>query len=250
MDLSIAGKTALVIAGSKGIGAGVVRSLVREGVRVAFTSRNPQDPHVEVGHLATGFTFDTDDLDAIGPLVTEVEAELGQIDILVLNTGGPASHDDPFDVTLREWHRAHRSLHLSPFETIRHVIPQMAERRWGRIVLVSSFAATQPLDRMPLSNAYRPSLIANFTVLSRLYGARGVTLNTVVPGIIGTGRSVIDRDAGDIDETVALSPLGRLGTSDEVGDVIAFLASERAAFMTGTQIPVDGGLTLHGRFGP
>lgn len=249
MDLRIAGRTALVVAGSRGLGAGVVRALVAEGVRVAFTSRDPAGAGVEVGGVATGFAFDTDDLDGIDPLVTAVEQRLGPIDVLVLNSGGPPSHDHPFDTTAREWHRAHRSLVLSPFETVRRVVPGMAERGWGRVVLLSSLAAVQPLDRMPLSTAYRPALIANLTLLARLYGAHGVTFNTVVPGGIATGRSVAERAEEDVADLVAHVPLRRMGSPDELGSVVAFLASEQAAFVTGAQVAVDGGFTLHERFG-
>jgi 3-oxoacyl-[acyl-carrier protein] reductase len=249
MDLRIADRVALVIAGSKGIGAGVVRALVSEGVRVAFTSREPGGPGVEVTDIATGFEFDTDDLEAIDPLISKVESSFGPIDILVLNSGGPPSHDHPFDTTLREWHRAHRSLVLSPFETMRRVVPGMAERGWGRVILVSSLAALHPIDRMPLSSAYRPSLIPELTLLARLYGQRGVTFNTVIPGVIRTARSLEGRTPEDIQEVVDHLPFGRMGSPDEAGAVVAFLASEPAAFVTGARVTVDGGgYSLDGRF--
>ncbi|MFT4230256.1 MAG: SDR family oxidoreductase [Microbacterium sp.] len=246
MDLGLEGRRALVVAGSKGLGAGVVRGLAREGAVVAFTSRDPRAPGVEVSDVAAGFEFDTDDVDAIDPLVSRVEAAIGGIDVLVLNAGGPASHDHPFDTTVREWHRAHRSLVISPFETIRRVVPAMAERGWGRVVVISSLAAIQPLERMPLSSAYRPSMIANVSLLARRYGVHGVTFNTVIPGGIRTGRSTEGRSPEDIDEIVAHLPVHRMGTPDEVGAVVAFLASQQAAFVTGAQVTVDGGYTLHG----
>lgn len=248
MDLGVAGKNALVIAGSKGIGAGVVRCLVDEGVRVGFTSRDPAGPGVEVADMAAGFAFDTDDLEAVDPLIDRFESEVGPIDILVLNTGGPPSHDNLFDVTIRESQRAHRSLVLSPFETIRRVVPGMAERGWGRVILISSLSAVAPLDKMPLSNAYRPSMVANFTILARTYGSAGITFNTVVPGVIDTARSNIGRAEEDIDGVVALTPVGRLGAIEEVGAAVAFLSSQRAAFVTGARVPVDGGLAIQGQF--
>lgn len=225
----------------------MVRALAAEGAVVAFTSRDPGAPGVEVADIATGFSFDTDDIDGIDSLADRVESVLGGIDVLVLNAGGPASHGHPFETTVREWQRAHRSLVISPFETMRRVVPAMAGRGWGRVIVLSSLAAVQPLDRMPLSSAYRPSTIANVTLLARRFGGQGVTFNTVIPGGIRTVRSVEGRSPEDIEEIVAHLPVHRMGTPDEVGAVVAFLASEQAAFVTGARVTVDGGYTLHGQ---
>lgn len=249
MDLQISGKTALVVAGSKGLGAGVVRALAAEGVRVGFTSRDPRASGVEVADIAEGFEFDADDIDAIGDLVSHVESTLGGVDILVLNAGGPPSHDHPFDTTAREWHRAHRALLLSPFEMMRRVVPTMAQRQWGRVIHMSSLAAQQPLERMPLSSAYRPSMLAEMTLLAGQFGGDGVTFNTVIPGGIRTERSIASRTPEDVEEMIAHLPIQRMGTPAEVGSVVAFLASENAGFVTGAEVAVNGGYTLHARFG-
>jgi len=243
MDLGIEGRRALVIAGSKGLGAGAARSLAAEGARVALTSRDPSGAQALATELGGhALRFDTDDLDDIDRLVDEAVGLLGGIDILVLNTGGPPSHEHPFETTTGEWNRTHRSLVLSPFETMRRVVPRMAERGWGRVIVISSRAATHPIQRIPLANAYRPALLGNIGLLATRYGRDGVTINAVVPGVFRTDRALAGRNAEDLRRTEATIAIGRMGETRELGDVVAFLASERAGYITGSVLHVDGGL--------
>lgn len=248
MDLGIAGKIALVIAGSKGLGEGAVRGLAAEGVRVAFTARN-SDTAADLAREVGGhvFDFDTDDLDDIDRLLQEVTETVGPIDIVVLNTGGPPSHDHPFDTTVSEWTRAHRSLVLSPFEMLRRIVPAMAKRGWGRVIVISSYSAHEPIDRIPLANAYRPPILANLKLLAKLYGRDGITFNAMIPGLFRTERSMSGRSDDVIRLNEERSPLGRMGTIEEFGSYVAFLSSERASYVTATEVLIDGGLSTVAR---
>ncbi len=132
--------------------------------------------------------FDSDDLDAVPGLIAAVESALGPIDIYVANTGGPPMGPDPLAFTREQWEAAHRTLVLSPMAFIERLLPGMQERRWGRILAVSSSSVLEPLPAIQLSNAHRPGLIAAFKVLARRVAADGVTLNSILAGRIATDR--------------------------------------------------------------
>jgi len=174
-----------------------------------------------------------------------VESKLGPIDVLVCNTGGPPAGPDPLGFTREQWEAAHRTLVLAPMAVIERVLPGMRERGWGRILAVGSTSVIEPLATIQLSNAHRPGLVAAFKVLARGAAADGVTFNTVHPGRIATARIL---DLGPSREAVEAAareqiPAGRLGTVEEMAAAAAFLCSERASYVTGTALVVDGGLT-------
>lgn len=247
MDLGLDGRVALVTGGSKGIGFGIASALAAEGARVAIASRSFENVKAAAEQIGgRGFAFDSDDLDAVPGLVDGVEAELGPVDIYIANTGGPPPNPDPLGFTREQWEAAHRSLVLSPMRLLDRVLPGMRERGWGRVVAVSSSAVREPVPALQLSNAHRPGLIVAFKVLARQVAADGVTLNTVLPGRIATDRMIDIAGSREAAEEAAREtiPAKRLGRIEDMGAAAAFLCSDRAGYITGTTLLVDGGLTV------
>jgi 3-oxoacyl-[acyl-carrier protein] reductase len=231
MDLGLEGHTALVMGASRGIGRAIAESLEREGARVAAASRSGP------------FVADTDDLGRLAELPGEVEEALGPIDVLVLNTGGPP-FGGALDHGLEDWEAAYRSLVLAPKVLADAVVPGMRERGWGRIVNVGSSSTREPIPWLNLSNSHRMAAVGFLKTLSREVAADGVTVNTVATGRFATER-LADASgslAGAEEAAQNEVPAGRLGRPEEYGDLVAFLCSERAAYLTGTVIPLDGGL--------
>jgi len=238
MDLGLAGRVALVTGGSRGIGRGIADALAAEGATVAVASRSAQ------GERA--YAFDSDDLGAVDPLVDAVERDFGPVDVYVANTGGPPPNQDPLGFTREQWESAHRTLVLSPMTILQRVLPGMRERGWGRVVLVASSAVLEPLPALQLSNAHRPGVIVAFKVLAREAARDGVTLNTLLPGRIATDRIIDTSGSREAAEASAREtiPAGRLGDPADMGAAAAFLCSDRAGYITGTTLLVDGGLTV------
>ena len=244
MDLGISGKVALVTGASQGIGFGIARELAQEGARVAISSRTKERIEAAAAEIgARGYVHDTVDLDAAPGLVDAVTSDLGPIEILVTNTGGPPG-GDPLEFTREQWEAAHRELVVAPMEMINLVVPGMRERGFGRIVSVSSSAARQPIPALLMSNAHRPGLLGAFKTLSYRLAGDGITLNTILPGKIATDRIKHLHGSMEQAEEVAREevPAGRLGTAEEIGAAAAFLCSERAGYITGQALLVDGGL--------
>jgi 3-oxoacyl-[acyl-carrier protein] reductase len=246
MDLGIEGRIALVTGASKGIGRGIAAVLAAEGAKVAVSSRSRERIEAAAEEIgARPYVFDAGDLDAIPALIDAVEADLGPIDIYVANTGGPPGGPDPLGFTREQWEAAHRSLMLSPMAIIERVLPGMRSRGWGRVLAIGSSAVLEPIAFIQLSNAHRPGMVAAFKVLARQCAADGVTFNTVHPGRIGTERIYGNAGSREAAEAAAAAdvPAGRLGTVEELAEPAAFLCSERASYITGTSLLVDGGLT-------
>ncbi|MFT3866571.1 MAG: SDR family oxidoreductase [Solirubrobacterales bacterium] len=246
MDLGIDGRVALVMGASKGLGKGIAAGLAREGAKVAIASRSRErlDATVEEldGHV-TPFVADAGDLDRLADLPGEVAAELGPIDILVANTGGPPP-GGPLDNPIEEWEAAYRSLVLGVRVLVEGVLPGMRERGWGRIVNVGSNSTVEPVPTLAISNSVRQAAVGFLKTLSREVAADGITINTIVTGKFATDRLAANEGSMENAERSAREtvPAGRLGTPEEFGDLVAFLASDRAAYITGTTIPIDGGL--------
>ena len=247
MDLGIENRVALVMGASQGIGLGIATALAREGARVGLASRSAERlagaaARVQ-GETAT-FAADTDDLDRLAGLPGEVaEALGGEVEILVTNTGGPPP-GGALERSTEEWDAAYRSLVLAPRVLIEAALPGMRARRWGRIVNVGSSSTIEAIPRLALSNVHRLAAVGYFKTLAREVAGDGVTLNTVATGKIATARLADLSGSLDAAEEMARAdvPAGRLGTPGEYGDLVAFLCSERAGYVTGTTIPIDGGL--------
>jgi 3-oxoacyl-[acyl-carrier protein] reductase len=246
MDLGISGKAALVMGASRGIGRGVAGALAREGAKVAMASRSRkrlEAAAAEIDGETAVFAADASDLDRLAALPEEIERALGPVEILVTNAGGPPP-GGALDNTLDEWEAVYRSLVLGPRVLIQAVVPGMRDRGWGRIVNVGSTSTREPIPGLALSNSHRMATVGLFKTLSREVAAEGITVNTVATGQIRTDRLTELLGSQERVEERARNevPAGRLGTPEEYGDLVAFLCSERAAYLTGAVIPLDGGL--------
>ena len=246
MDLGIDGRSALVLGASAGIGRGVAAALAREGARVAIASRSRDRIEAAARELdgdVKPLVCDTDDLDRVAELPGEVADVHGPVEILVANTGGPPL-GGALDHSVEEWEAAYRSLVLAPRVLIQAVLPGMRDRGWGRIVNVGSSTMREPIPTLTLSNIHRMAAVGFFKTLAREVAADGITVNTVATGRFATQRLADNAGSMEAAEERARDdvPAGRLGTPEEFGDLVAFLASERAAYLTGTVIPLDGGL--------
>lgn len=259
MDLGISGRVALVAAGSRGLGYASARQLALEGVRVSLCSRSTEASsdaadrlRRETGAEVLGVAADLSDADETRRWVDETTDRLGPPDILVANGPGPATgsfldHGDD------QWRAACEVVVVNVARQIRLALPGMLERGWGRVVVINSFTARQPLTNLTLSNAVRAGVLGLVKTVSVEVGSRGVTVNSVLPGPTATDRLLelldanADRLGVDRDEAgrqmAQDAPITRLGRPEEVGAAVAFLCSEPAAFITGTALTVDGGAT-------
>ena len=245
MELGVDGRVALVTGASRGIGLAIAHELSAEGARVAISSRSSErieGAAAEVG--ARPFVHESADLDAAPQLVDRVEAELGPVEILVTNTGGPPA-GGPLGLPRDGWEAAYRDLVLGPMALIERVAPGMRERGFGRILNVASSAVREPMPALVLSNAHRSAMVSAFKTLARELIADGVTLNTLLPGRIATDRlAELFGSLDDAEDTARKEvPAGRLGTVEEMAAAAAFLCSDRAGYITGVTLLVDGGLT-------
>ncbi len=257
MDLGIRGKVALVAASSKGLGRAVAEELAAEGAHLVMCARGKEtlDQTAESIRQTTGVKVVAVVADVSNPADAARVAkaafdELGKVDILVTNSGGPPS--GPFEnLTPEMWDTATRLLLKSAVELTRAVLPGMKERRWGRILNVTSIAAKQPIEGLMLSNSLRAAVIGFARTLANEVAPFNVTVNNLLPGYTRTDRvQELARTAGGkaggsstdiVSRWEKEIPMGRLGEPREFAALAAFLASERASYITGSSIAVDGG---------
>jgi 3-oxoacyl-[acyl-carrier protein] reductase len=243
MDLGLAGRVALVTGASRGIGRAIAEELLAEGARVVIASRSPEHAAAELGIL--GLAHDSSDLDGVDALVSRVEEEVGAVDVLVTNTGGPPGGTDPLGFSREAWEMAYRQLVLQPMALVDRVLPGMQQRGWGRVVNVASTSVREPIENLMLSNTHRAGTLAAWKTLARHVAGSGVTLNTLLTGRIATGR-LFELHGGEEPARATAArdvPAGRLGEPEEMAAAAAFLCSQRAAYITGVALLVDGGLT-------
>jgi 3-oxoacyl-[acyl-carrier protein] reductase len=246
MDLALEGSVALVTGASKGIGRGIAEALLGEGATVAVAARSKERIEATAADIgAEPFVFDSGDVDGARWLVRSVEERVGPLDVLVTNTGGPPPAPDALSFTREQWEAAYRELVLAPMALIQAAVPGMRERRFGRIVNVSSTAVREPIGTLMLSNSHRAATLAAFKTLARQLAGDGITLNTLLTGRIATDRIVGMYGGIENAERAAADaiPAGRLGTVEEFAAVAAFLCSGPASYVTGEAIRVDGGMT-------
>lgn len=240
MDLGLQGRVALVTGASKGLGFGIAQTLADEGAKVAVSSSSQERIEQSAARLgATGFVHDASDAAGATRLVQEVEEKLGPLDILVVNSGGPPASPDALSFSLEDWRRAYELLLLGAVALVEAALPGMRERGWGRVLSLSSSVVREPGPVLVLSSSHRAGLLAALKVIARQVARDGVAVNTLLPGVIDTDRA---RELGaDNPENVRQIPAGRLGTVAEFASAAAFLCSERASYITGTTLLIDGG---------
>jgi 3-oxoacyl-[acyl-carrier protein] reductase len=256
MDLGLKGKVALVCGASQGIGYATAEEFAREGAAVAMCARDATAIEAAGTRLAPhgapvlAFAADLSTEAGITTAINRTTERFGRVDVLVTNTGGPPVAP-PMGPDWAGWTRAAELLIRSAVELTRAFVPGMRERKWGRVIGITSRAVKQPVVGLVLSNSLRAAVTGYFRTLADEVAADGVTVNTVLPGFTDTERlrSLADsnaRQTGGTRDTVydryrAETPARRLGAPEEIAAVIAFLASTRAAFLTGQAILVDGG---------
>ena len=260
MDFGLRGRVAMVAAGSKGLGKASAMALAREGCRISICARSAEAlaaAQAELAAVGAGQDVLSVSADVTKPAdldhwVQQTRDQFGQIDILVTNTGGPPAA--PFlALSDDQWQSGIDSTLLNVVRLCRLVIPEMQQRRWGRIIHITSFVAKQPDALLTISSTLRAGLSALTKTLATQVGPDGITVNAVLPGHALTDRQyhlaeIRSAQDGITEEAyfarvAAEIPLRRLASADEIGNVVAFLASAAAGYVTGTSLAVDGGLT-------
>jgi 3-oxoacyl-[acyl-carrier protein] reductase len=244
MDFGLTGRTAIVGGASAGIGLACAEALAAEGANVALLARGREALEREAARLgALAVVGDAARAEDLERLVEQTLERFGGIDVLVLNSGGPP-RTRALEVTDEQVEDAVALLLLSAVRLVRLCRPHLEASGHGRVIAITSSAVKEPVDNLALSNAVRPGLTGWLKSVARELGPAGVTVNAVAPGRIDTARlHEVYGDAGPSEADLAAIPLRRLGTPRELGDVVCFLASDRAAYVTGATIAVDGGLT-------
>ncbi len=257
MDLGIRGKTALVTAASRGLGWSIAERLSVEGAKVAICSRDRErieraaiKIQESTGGYVRGYAADVTDHEAIRELVREVSEVFGSIEILVCNAGGPPAgmhHEFSMD----DYRSALELNLLSTVNLCYEALPGMKDRRWGRIIAITSVAAKQPLENLILSNTARAGVLGFIKTLSNQVAQFGITVNSLCPGYTKTERVeelakkfVADGKGSEedfYDKLLESIPAGRIGTPEEFAMAAAFLASEGAGYINGVALQVDGG---------
>ena len=242
MELGLKGRTAIVCGGSAGIGLGIAEALAGEGANVAMfaRSRDPLEREAErLGALAVrGDVSNTADLRR---LVEKTVDAFDGIDVLVNNSGGPP-RTRAVDLTDDLVEEAVELLLLSAIRLTTLCLPYLGKSEAGRVINITSSTVKEPVDNLVLSNTVRPGVVGWAKTLSRELASQGITVNSIAPGRIDTERIREVYPDGPTEADLATIPIGRLGRPREVGDVVCFLASDRASYVTGTLIPVDGGM--------
>ncbi|HXJ05027.1 MAG TPA: SDR family oxidoreductase [Candidatus Acidoferrum sp.] len=258
MDLGLQGRVAMVAAASKGLGRAVAEELAREGASVAICARNASELaqaaaqiHGSTGREVFHQAADVTNPAAVSQFVAAVDERFGRLDICVTNSGGPPSKLF-VDTDAEDWRAAVDLLLMSTVLFAREALPRMQKNNWGRFITITSSAVKQPVDGLLLSNSIRAAVTGLARTLANEYAAYGITVNNVCPGYTRTARldnlaAAISARTGTQQDAVFAGwtrqiPAGRIGTPEEFAAVVAFIASERASYVNGASLAVDGGM--------
>ena len=254
MDLGLKGRVALVTAASKGMGKASALALGAEGARVAMCARTESDLKTAADEVRAATKADVLAIPAdvtkkqeVEALVQRVASQWGGVDVLVANAGGPARGFFE-EMSDEQWQQAFELSLLSVVRLVRAVLPGMQAKKWGRVLTIQSVSVKQPLADLLLSNAVRPGTHGMIKTLALRYAKDNITFNTVCPGRILTDRLLGGLKASGLSREQYIAqlgaeiPMGRVGTPEEFANVVVFLASERASYVTGVAIQVDGGV--------
>ena len=256
MDLGLKSKNAIIFGASSGLGKATANSLAAEGCNITLIARDPSKLKILYGEIlqehnlsSDYFTVDlTEDRDVVSLLE---DLSNRKYDILINNTGGPTpskatnTEDEAWDIYIK-------SIVLNTIKITKSLVPSMIERNWGRVITITSSGVIQPIDNLLVSNTLRPAITGFMKTLSNEIAEYGVTVNTVMPGRIHTERTLeVNTERAKLlgisyDEAISISsgeiPAKRYGIPEEFASVLCFLASEKASYITGSNIRVDGGL--------
>ena len=257
MDLGLRDRVAIVAASSKGLGKAVAMGLAREGVRLALCARTAAELEATAQEIRNATsaevltrTVDVTDYAQVKKLVAETASHFGRVDICVTNAGGPPAK--PFsDTTVEDWQSGVSLNLMSTLYLVREVLPLMQARKWGRLITITSASVKQPIDNLVLSNSVRAAVSGLVKSLSNEYARDNITVNNACPGYTLTDRlGELSEKLAKVDGSTPQQvqqrwanqiPMGRLGTPEEFANLVVFLASERASYITGVSIAVDGG---------
>ena len=258
MDLGLKGRVAIVAAASSGLGFAVANELSREGAKVAICARtagNLEAAAAKIRSAHSGEVFhqvvDVTDPKAVREFVAAVETRFGRLDICITNSGGPPSKLFE-DTQTEDWKAALDLLLMSCVSFARETLPRMKKNKWGRFITITSYTVKTPVDGLLLSNSIRSAVTGLAKTLANEYGSHGITVNNVCPGYTRTDRlselveAISGRTGAKSEEVYGgwekQIPAGRLGTPEEFAAVVTFLASERASYVNGTSLAIDGGI--------
>jgi 3-oxoacyl-[acyl-carrier protein] reductase len=258
MDLGLKGRVAIVAAASKGLGRAIAEEFAKEGCEVAICARGAADLELAAQAIEKAYgrsvfrrAMDVTNADAVRGFVEDIDKKFGRVDICVTNAGGPPAKKF-LEISLDDWNAAVQLTLLSNVYFAREVLPRMQRNHWGRLLTLTSVSVKQPIDGLLLSNSLRAGVAGLAKTLANEFGAHGITVNNVCPGYTLTDRleelvEIRARDAGVSREQALKNmssqvPAGRLGQPNELAALVTFLASERASYINGTTITVDGGL--------
>jgi 3-oxoacyl-[acyl-carrier protein] reductase len=258
MQTGLQGRSVIVAASSQGMGRATANAFAAEGAKVAMCARNEKTlraaaDEIRAKHKAEVYAqvLDVTDAQGVHVFVSAVAERYGGVDVCVANAGGPPAKNF-LSITMEEWRKAIEVNFLSVVHLAREVIPHMQKKRWGRFITITSTSVRQPIPDLVLSNSVRPSVVGLVKSLAQEFGKDGILINNVAPGYTATERlselsSVRALAAGVSEEEIrnrwaADVPLRRLGRPEEIADAIVWLASERASYITGQTILVDGGI--------